>query len=145
MKAFDCSDKKMGHIHIQPWGLLGLSRSPSWEQWNEVCTGDPEELCFCFSSLTSCLHLPWHGEIASIPSLSVFIQTTNFNKVIFFFLSLVLRSLRRQTSEVIWTRTFYSRCMEFFHLNERRQRFEHTPVCLSRAVIRLNHSGNLEP
>jgi len=25
----------------------------------------------------------WHGEIASVPSLSVFIQTTKFNKVMF--------------------------------------------------------------
>lgn len=57
----------------------------------------------------------------------------------------MLRSLRRQASKVIWVRTFYSHNMEFFHLNERRQWFEHMPVCLSRAVIRLNHSGNLEP
>lgn len=70
------------YTHTQPWGLWGLSRSPQ-RQWNEVCPGDPEELGVCFSSLISCLHLPWHGEITSVPSLSVFIQITNFNKVIF--------------------------------------------------------------
>lgn len=85
MKAFDCSNKKTGHVHLHPWGVWGLSRSPSREQWKEVCAGDPEDLGFCFSSLTSCLHLPWYGEIASVPSLSAFIQTTNLNKVIFIF------------------------------------------------------------
>lgn len=110
-------------------------------EWG-VCW-DPEELGFCFSSLTSCLYLPWHFEFVSVHSLSVFIQAANSNKVPG--PSFVLRSLRKQASKVIWVRTFYNHNMKFFHLNGPRQWFERMPACLSRAVIQLNHSGNLEP